>query len=98
MCNHSNDKLTHLPIFGDLCARVYMCECGAVLDLADCRTNFGERSLDADELQDLVADLVHLKMGEALARVDVALGTLQTAKERLGRVIKEMKEEIHVGS
>lgn len=98
MCNHPNDKLTPLPIFGDVSSQVHWCWCGAVLDLADCRTNFGERPLDPDELQSLVADLVHLKMGEALARVDVALGTLQAAKERLGKVIKEMKEETHVRS
>lgn len=96
MCNHPNDKLTHLPIFGDLCARVYMCECGAVLDLADCRTGFGERSLDADELQGLIADLVHLKMGEIFAQVNVALDTLQTAKERLARALKEIREELDV--
>lgn len=97
-CNHSNDKLIPLLIFSDVSSEVYQCQCGAVLDLADCRTNFGERPLDSDELQDLVASLVHLKMGEVFARVDVALGTLQTAKERLGRVLKEMREEPDVGS
>lgn len=93
MCNHPNDELTHLPIFNDVSSEVYQCECGAVLDLADCRTGFGKRPLNADELQSLVADLVHLQAGEVLMRVDVALGTLQTAKERLGKVIKDMREE-----
>lgn len=93
MCNHPNDKLTPLPIFGDVSSEVYQCQCGAVLDLADCRTNFGERPLDSDELQDLVASLVHLKSAEMLVGVDVALGTLRTAKERLDRVIKDMKNE-----
>lgn len=93
MCNHSNDKLIPLLIFSDVSSEVYQCQCGAVLDLADCRTNFGERPLDSDELQDLVASLVHLKSAEMLVGIDVALVTLQKAKERLGKVIKDMKNE-----
>jgi hypothetical protein len=67
MCDHGEGKdTTYLPIFNDV-GEVYMCECGALIDIANPK-NFKEPSyaMTAAELNEALRDLINGKIDNLL--------------------------------
>ena len=73
MCDHGNDKdCTYIKVFGNL-AEVYMCECGALVNLDDTRARGGYRAMTPGELAELVQELLDDKFEAIRNKVKEAI-------------------------